>query len=130
MGRVGVMHLTDTLEAGGTERVAVNLVNLLPRDRYRPYLCTTRHDGPMARRVSGVIAVNQPLAAWSQQRLGVPAERVWYIPNFVCEAAPGGALAGLPGEKGARIVCVANLRPQKDHQTLLRAMARVSRQAP
>ena len=45
MDRVGVMHLIDTLDAGGLERVAVNLANLLPRDRYRPYLCTSRREG-------------------------------------------------------------------------------------
>src|SRR5215470_165810 len=40
---VGVMHVVDTLDVGGTETVALNLSNRLPRDRYRPYLCTTRH---------------------------------------------------------------------------------------
>jgi glycosyltransferase involved in cell wall biosynthesis len=42
------MHVTDTLDAGGAERMAVNLVNLLPRDRYLPHLCTTRREGPLA----------------------------------------------------------------------------------
>src|SRR5579863_5854429 len=41
------MHLIDTLAAAGAERVAVNIVNHLPRDRYIPYLCTTRSDGPL-----------------------------------------------------------------------------------
>ena len=43
--RIGVMHLTDTLDAGGAERVAVNIVNHLPRERYRAHLCTTRRGG-------------------------------------------------------------------------------------
>ena len=42
----------DTLDAGGAEQVAVNLVNLLPRDLYRTYLCTTRRDGVLADRVA------------------------------------------------------------------------------
>jgi len=42
------MQLTDTLALGGAERVAVNLANLLPRDRYRSYLCSSRRDGPLA----------------------------------------------------------------------------------
>src|SRR5438876_10197966 len=46
--RIGVMHITDTLAAGGTERVAVNVVNNLPREQYRVHLCTTRQDGPLA----------------------------------------------------------------------------------
>ena len=48
MNPVDVMHLTDTLNAGGAERMAVNIVNLLPRSRYRPHLCTTRSEGPLA----------------------------------------------------------------------------------
>lgn len=207
--RVGVMHVTDTLDAGGTERVAVNLCNLLPRERYRVYLCTTRRDGalagevagdvgrlrlarrwrfdasalkrlagfvrehdieilhahgsalfvsslaamltprtrlvwhdhfglpletrsafldrPLARRARGVIAVSEPLADWSRRRLKVPAERVRYVPNFVCEPPADLRAPELPGERGARVVCVANLRPQKDHSTLVNAMAHVVR---
>jgi hypothetical protein len=41
------MHVIDTLAAPGAERVAVNIVNHLPRDKYAPYLCTTRADGPL-----------------------------------------------------------------------------------
>src|SRR6202011_1420599 len=36
----------------------------------------------------------------------------------------------LPGDADKRIVCVANLRPQKDHVTLLRAMAIVAKSVP
>lgn len=52
MKRVSVMHLVDTLNAGGAERMAVNIVNLLPRDRYQMHLCTTRQEGPLADLVS------------------------------------------------------------------------------
>ncbi len=48
MHRIRVMHVTATLDPGGAERVAINLVNLLPRERYRAYLCTTRQDGSLA----------------------------------------------------------------------------------
>lgn len=214
MAQIGVMHLTDSLDAGGAESVAVNLVNLLPRERYRTYLCTTRRGGALedvvaddvgrlrlARRrtldasalrrlaafirerdirilhahsttlftaraaaalapraaviwhdhygkyalveraawlyrlltrgVGGVIAVNQPLAEWSRRRLRVPGERVWYVPNFSCEPAGDGAAAGpVPGVRGRRLVCVANLRPQKDHLNLVRAVASVARHVP
>ena len=47
MNRIHVLHLVDTLWAGGAERVAVDLVNHLPRDRFAPHLCTTRRDGPL-----------------------------------------------------------------------------------
>lgn len=208
----GVMHLTDTLDGGGAERMAVNLVNHLPRNQYQIFLCTTRRDGILndsvrqdverlrlerrgrfdlkairtlarfnaehdirllhahntslfialaasllppfpaviwhhhtgrfaledraawlyrlaALRISGVITVNQALADWTQRRLGIPAERVRFIPNFVSETQTN-QTTGLPGTAGARIVCVANLHADKDHLTLLRAMAEVVERVP
>lgn len=217
MSHIGVMHITDTLEAGGAEQVAVNLVNLLPREQFAAHLCTTRREGPLAdavaadvgrlrlgrkwrfdgaalrrlvayvrqheikilhahgssmfvaglaslfaprpavvwhdhyglpleervawverplaTRAGGVIAVSEPLAEWSRRRLAIARDRVWYIPNFVCappthEGAAAAPPPDLPGERGARIVCVANLRPQKDHLTLVRAMAEVTQAHP
>ncbi|MBS1790730.1 MAG: glycosyltransferase [Acidobacteria bacterium] len=211
-GILGVMHLTDTLDSGGAERMAVNLVNHLPRDRYRVHLCTTRRDGALsdfvaadverlrlertsrfdfraifklrryiaereirllhahntslfialaaaafppfpaviwhhhtgryamedraariyrlvAQRIRGVITVNQDLADWTQRRLGIPSERVRYIPNFVSES-PLHPPIELPGTPSQRIVCVANLHPDKDHATLFRAMRQVIKQVP
>ncbi|HMY73059.1 MAG TPA: glycosyltransferase [Blastocatellia bacterium] len=208
----GIMHLTDTLDGGGAERMAVNLVNHLPRGDYRVFLCTTRRDGVLddavrqdverlrlqrrgrfdlkairalarfnaendiqllhahntslfialassffppfpkviwhhhtgrfaledraariyklaARRISGVITVTQELADWTQRRLGVPAHRVRYIPNFVSEARVE-ETPELPGTPGARIVCVANLHADKDQRTLLQAMAQIVRRFP
>src|SRR5687768_2640819 len=207
------MHLTDTLNAGGAERMAVNIVNLLPRDQYRPHLCTTRSEGPLAalvrsdvgrcslkrkhrfdwqalkslvryiddhqirilhahgtslfiaaiasrfsphpsivwhdhwgrhemegrpawlyriatKRVQAVIAVNLSLAQWSRDQLRVPDRRVSFIRNFVCESSANGTKPDLPGKPGARIVCVANFRPQKDLVTLVRAMSFVTREFP
>lgn len=198
MSRIGILHLVDTLEPGGTERVAVNLVNHLARERFRPFLATTRREGalasavlpdvgrlslsrsrtldlgavlrladfvrengiailhahssslflaalvpgvrivwhdhfgrigeeerpawlwkPAARRAAAVVAVSEELARWSRERLGVEAV---YLPNFIPEA-PVGPVPDLPGT--LRVVCVANLRAQKDHLTLLRAFRRV-----
>jgi glycosyltransferase involved in cell wall biosynthesis len=208
---VGVMHVVDTLDIGGTETVAVNLANRLPRERYRPYLCTTRRASRSnalasslhkdVRRLSldrdfrfdlsavirlvdfirrekinllhvhstsiflgrlaallapsrvrviwhdhygrcelndrpvrlyrlaisgaaGVIAVNYQLAEWARRSLHVSPRRVWYVPNFVMPSRAQTRLAqDLPGSSGNRIVCVGNLRLQKDHLTLIRAMA-------
>lgn len=198
--RSGILHLVDTLDPGGTERVAVSLVNHLSRDRFRPFLATTRREGPLAaevlpdvgrlslnrartldlrawrrlaafvgengisivhahssslffaallpgarivwhdhfgryrdekrpawlwgppaRRAAAVVTVNEDLARWSRERLGVDAV---YLPNFVPEVSLG-PIPDLPGAPGSRVVCVANLRAQKDHLTLLRAVARV-----
>ncbi|MFL6200244.1 MAG: glycosyltransferase [Thermoanaerobaculia bacterium] len=209
MNRIGILHLVDTLEPGGTERVAVNLVNHLSRERFRPFLATTRregalasavlpdvgrlalnrtraldlgalrrlvrfvrengisivhahssslflaslvpgarivwHDhfgrlataqeqperpawlwGPPARRAAAVLAVSEDLARWSRERLGVATV---YLPNFIPEVEPG-PLPDLPGTPGSRVVCVANLRAQKDHLTLLRAFAPIAREIP
>lgn len=215
---VGIMHVVDTLDLGGTETVALNLANRLPRDRYRPYLCTTRHfqrentllmdlgrdvpqlhldrrfrfdlaavvrlwafirkedirllhlhstslflgriatlfalsnvriiwhdhygrceldDRPIglyrlaAAGADGVIAVNQQLADWAQRKLQMSPHRVWYVPNFVApQPAQSGSSRTLPGSPGNRIVCVGNLRPQKDHLTLIRAMGLVCKEHP
>jgi glycosyltransferase involved in cell wall biosynthesis len=210
-GRIGVLHLTDTLEPGGTERVAVNLVNALPRDRFDVSICTTRRDGPLADlvapdvkrlslarqrtidvgallklktfirdhnvrvlhahatalftaiggsfcppypvvvwhdhcghqqtvprslrpyrsaafRVAGVISVNEFLADWARTQLKIPRDRVWYVPNFVSTDSVEEAVPTLPGKPGMRIVCVANLRPQKAHLDLLHALAIVVRE--
>jgi glycosyltransferase involved in cell wall biosynthesis len=210
---IRVMQVVDSLETGGKEQVAVNVGNMLPRQRYRSYLCTTRAEGPLAgaaapdvtrlrierrgrfdgrglwrlvrflnreridilhahgssvfiasaaaafppypavvwhdhygpyvydsrptwlyrqalRRVQGVIAVNRPLAEWSRRALAMDADRVWYVPNFVCIPRPRVAALDLPGTPGFRIICTANLRPQKDHLTLLRAVPEVLREHP
>jgi glycosyltransferase involved in cell wall biosynthesis len=210
--KVSVMHLIDTLDAGGAECVAVSMTNALVDSPYAPHLCTTRRDGPLAdrlrpavarldlqrrrrldlsaisrlvnymrandirvlhahstslftavlaawhfpqarviwhdhfgglidrrailpyrllaRRVSAVIAVNERLAAWSRQRLRLPSERVCYIPNFAAIEENAAGASELPGCPGKRIVCVANIREQKDHVTLIRAMAQVVREEP
>jgi glycosyltransferase involved in cell wall biosynthesis len=207
------MHITDTLDAGGLERVAINLVNHLPREQFVPFLCTTRRDGPLtdfvamdvgrlrlerqhrfdwralrslvtfiqerdirllhahstsllvatlasffppypvviwhihagryaredrparlyrllAKRVSGVIAANQPLAEWARRRLRLPNRQIWYMPNFVSPSPTHVQPCSLPGVAGSRIVCVANLRHEKDHVTLIQAMALVVQHVP
>ena len=43
--RIRVLQITDTLEAAGRQRVAVNLANFLPRTKFQSYLCTTRSNG-------------------------------------------------------------------------------------
>jgi glycosyltransferase involved in cell wall biosynthesis len=43
-----VVQLVDRLVAGGMERIAVDLANHLPQERYMSYLCTTRADGPLS----------------------------------------------------------------------------------
>ena len=56
MTRVAVLHLVDSLDAGGMERMAVNLVNALPRDRFEPHLGTTRREGALSKAIAPDVA--------------------------------------------------------------------------
>ena len=46
-GKIRIIHLIDTLEPGGSERVAVNIINSLPSDKFDRFLCATRYGGPL-----------------------------------------------------------------------------------
>ncbi len=81
-------------------------------------------------RLKAIIAVSQSLAEWAQTKLHMPAERIWYLPNFVCPSQNTLEASNVPGISGARIACVAAFRRQKDHVTLLRAMALVVQKVP
>jgi glycosyltransferase involved in cell wall biosynthesis len=66
---------------------------------------------------SGIIAVNQKLKVWAQEKMHF--ENTIYLPNFPAEEKNITALTVLEGVEGKRIVCLANLRVQKDHFLLL-----------
>jgi glycosyltransferase involved in cell wall biosynthesis len=83
-----------------------------------------------SRRVAAVIAVSRPLADWAIKKLQMPRHRVNYIANYVRMPRLNEKDAQLPGTPGFRIVCVANLRPEKDTLKLLAAMAQVLREVP
>jgi glycosyltransferase involved in cell wall biosynthesis len=82
------------------------------------------------RRVRAVITVNHQLAEWCERRLSVPKDRIWCIPNMACASGKNPEISDLPGTRGSRIVCVANLRAEKDHLNLVRAMALVVQKFP
>ena len=69
--------------------------------------------------VAGVITASRQIEGWVRRRLGPRPDRVWYLPNAVdLNAAPP---ADLPGVKGQRVICVANIRPEKGQDTLVAA---------
>ncbi len=71
-----------------------------------------------------IISVNTMLNDWAKLKL--KAVHNHYLPNF---AVLDGNIQGttkLKGENGKRIVCLANLRPEKDHINLLKAFQRVN----
>ncbi|WP_159023066.1 glycosyltransferase [Formosa sp. L2A11] len=206
-----VLQLIDSLEAGGAERMAVNLANALVSRVERSYLCATRVEGLLkqgldtevgylflkrrrtldvaalqrlvrfvkeeqitvihahassffmasllklclpkrrviwhdhygnsefldqrpkrilqwcSRGFTAIIAVNAHLADWNREVLY--CKTVTFLPNFVVPYASTGVtqLYGVPGK---RLLCLANLRPQKDHITLLQACAKVFKAHP
>ena len=76
--RIGVLHMTDTLEPGGLERVAVNMVNTLPRERFAASLCTTRRGGPLSDLVAPDVA-RLDLA----RRRTLDAAALWKLRAFI-----------------------------------------------
>ncbi|WP_179005967.1 glycosyltransferase [Winogradskyella forsetii] len=206
-----VLQLIDSLEAGGAERMAVNLANALRTKIEASYICTTRAEGLLknalhdevgylflkrtktidfsalkrlirfikkeqitvvhahassyfmgtllklaypkvnfvwhdhygnsefldqrpkqilkwcSRTFKAIITVNAKLAIWDKQHLN--CKTVEFLPNFVVsnEAKPQ---TKLNGKQGKRILCLANLRPQKDHNTLLKAFKKINEQFP
>lgn len=68
--------------------------------------------------VFGIVAVNQKLAAWALNKLF--CKKVIYLANFTVSANETSFIkTKLNGNSGKQIVCLANLRPQKNHILLL-----------
>lgn len=72
-----------------------------------------------SRWMSGIISVNQQLKDWAIQTLHT--KKIIYLSNFPVRNETVKATTKLKGIDGKRIVCLANLRPQKDHLLLLEA---------
>lgn len=79
-------------------------------------------------RMNAVIAVNQLLKDWAIQKLYV--KKVLYLPNFPVKNSNEQAKTQLFGIDGKRIVCLANLRPQKDHLNLINAFTELTEKFP
>ncbi|WP_333808666.1 glycosyltransferase [Flavobacterium sp.] len=68
--------------------------------------------------IAGIVAVNQKLKSWSEDNLF--CKRVIYLANFTITAKDNSIKETvLQGLDNKRIVCLANLRPQKNHFLLL-----------
>lgn len=67
---------------------------------------------------SGVLVVNEGLKKWNEHRLN--SENVKFLNNFTLDALKNcETITRLKGEKGKRILLLANLRIQKNHFLLL-----------
>ncbi len=70
-----------------------------------------------------VFSVNDNLKKWAKNYLGI--ENVFYLPNFAVLDNDQPPVTELLGNENTRIICLANLRPQKDHINLIRAFKKV-----
>nr|WP_288834365.1 glycosyltransferase [uncultured Flavobacterium sp.] len=68
---------------------------------------------------SACFAVNPELQKWIQKNL--KTVKVFFIPNFIVEENSNVNRTYLKGEINKRIVCLANLKPPKNHITILKA---------
>ncbi len=75
-------------------------------------------------KIDGIIAVNHVLADWSRKNMKVPPERIVMINNFPLLKS----VKRHTDPEFFTIVCLANIRPQKDHETLVRAIALLKKQ--
>jgi glycosyltransferase involved in cell wall biosynthesis len=71
----------------------------------------------------GIIAVNQKLKVWAEQKLNF--KNTVYFPNFLSMEKHGFESTILNGINEKRIVCLANLRAQKDHFLLLEVAKKI-----
>lgn len=74
-----------------------------------------------------IITVNGLLKEWALRHLF--CENVDYLPNFVVLDQNKETIS-LSGKNGKRILCLANLRPQKNHLLLLEAAKKIKLFAP
>jgi len=77
---------------------------------------------------STIIAVNTKLEKWAKDNLH--CNNVVYLSNFVSDSVDFKKETYLKGEDGKRIVCLANLRAQKDHLNLLNAFLKIIKEHP
>lgn len=72
---------------------------------------------------NGIITVNETLKTWSLKYLH--ATNVLYLPNFVIAEKKIALITQLKGNEGKRIICLANLRVQKNHILILEVAKKI-----
>lgn len=77
-----------------------------------------------SRYFDGIISVNRKLVTWAIEVLEFSKPLI-YLPNFVNKEIDD--INQLKGKSKFNIICVANLRPQKDHPTLIEAFESIQK---
>ena len=76
----------------------------------------------------GIVVVNYKLKAWAEKELN--CSKVIYLPNFTAIDSVANAETDLQGTSGKRILCLANLRDQKNHFFLLEVADKLKKSNP
>lgn len=80
-----------------------------------------------SRNFSQILSVNRNLESWAKNNLN--SKKVNYLPNFPVNHKES-VKTKLLGNEGNRVVCLANLRPEKDHINLINAFDGVIKKYP
>ncbi|WP_029272147.1 glycosyltransferase [Flavobacterium sp. KJJ] len=76
----------------------------------------------------GIISVNTALKDWAKSYLW--CSNIIYFPNFIEDISKANQNVIIKGLEGKRIVCVANLRPQKNHLLIIESANVITKQYP
>lgn len=122
----------DIIHAHGTSwflavliKISLPEVKLIWHDHYGRDLNSRRFHllKLFSRFFDGIISVNSSLKKWAKENLKV--KKVVYIKNFLSSESEEEGLK-LKGDQDFKIICLANLRPQKDHLNLLKAFRKLT----
>ena len=115
-------------------KLSIPGLKLVWHDHYGRELKQRKAGGlkPASRFFDGIISVNGDLKKWAEENLNSRHSR--FFRNFLSESNsnPLWAKSNLLEGRGDdfKILCLANLRPQKDHLTLLQAFEKVEKEFP
>lgn len=116
------VHATSAFWGAGLKVFSKHPFRLFWHDHYGESEELDQRDPKLLKWISaqfdGVLAVNDDLKKWARNTLSFPKEKVVFLRNFPM-LQPNNS----PKNELFTIIQVANLRPQKDHQTALEAFA-------
>lgn len=81
----------------------------------------------LSKKIDGIVVVNEMLKDWNIRHTHVPEERIIFINNF---PDPRITTHEKHDDDEVNILCLANLRPEKNHPMLIRAFSKVLKELP
>lgn len=105
----------------------------LEQEVFRPSLLFVHR--MIARKVDLFVSIAQHISEYALKRMGLQEKKIVTIPNGIdvekyCTNEVAADFVGLKASGKLLIGCIAALRPQKDHETLIRSMSIVSGSIP